>query len=220
MPTNLSYSKMKYVKPEEDKSEFHCPFCSVYAQQIWGILLENATSRGRGMLNMPNWKGALCDHCKQISLWYNGELIYPENPNLPPPNEDLDAEIKKDYNEAANIIEKSPKAAAALLRLAIQRLCEQLGESGENINSDIGELVKKGLPVQIQQALDIVRVVGNESVHPGQIDLNDDKDVAYKLFELVNIIAQTMITQPKEISKLYSSLSKEKLDRIAKRDGK
>ena len=108
-----------------------------------GEILENATSRDRGMLKMPNWKGALCDHCKQISLWYNGELIYPENPNLPPPNEDLDAEIKKDYNEAANIIEKSPKAAAALLRLAIQKLCEQLGESGENINRDIGELVKK-----------------------------------------------------------------------------
>jgi len=210
---------MKYVKPEEDKSAFHCPFCSVYAQQIWGTILENA-SPGSLRIAMQNWKSAYCDHCGQISLWYNGELFYPENPNLPPPNEDLDVEIKKEYNEAANIVEKSPRAAAALLRLAIQKLCKQLGESGENINSDIGELVKKGLPVQIQQALDVVRVMGNESVHPGQIDLNDDKDVAYKLFELVNIIAQTMITQPKEISKLYSSLPKGKSDGIAERDGK
>lgn len=169
---------------------------------------------------MTDWKGALCDHCKQISLWYKGKLIYPENPNLPPPNEDLNIDIKKDYNEASSIVEKSPKAAAALLRLAIQKLCIQLGEEGSNVNEDIGKLVKKGLPVQIQQALDVVRVVGNDSVHPGQINLDDDKDTAYKLFELVNIIAQTMITQPKEIAKMYSSLSKEKLDGITKRDSK
>ena len=208
---------MKYVKPEEDKSAFHCPLCGVYAHQDWGQININYAGVVHGR---PNWKGALCHHCEEVSLWYNGELIYPENPNLPPPNEDLGAGIKNIYNEASNIVEKSPKAAAALLRLAIQKLCKQLGESGENINSDIGELVKKGLHVQIQQALDVVRVVGNESVHPGQIDLNDDKDVAYKLFELVNIIAQTMITQPKEISKLYSSLPMGKLDGIAKRDGK
>jgi len=68
--------------------------------------------------------------------------------------------------------------------------------------------------------LDIVRVIGNESVHPGEINLNDDKDIAYNLFELVNIIAQTMLTQPKETSKLYSSLPKKRLEAISKRDSK
>lgn len=211
---------MKYIKPEKDKSAFHCPFCNVYAQQIWGKILENADTKGRGWLELPEWSGALCDHCKKISLWCKGELIYPENPNLPPPNEDLDADIKRDYHEAAKIVEKSPRAAAALLRLAIQKLCKQLGESGSNINDDIGKLVKKGLPVQIQQALDVVRVVGNESVHPGQIDIDDNKETAYNLFELVNIVAQTMVTQPKEISKLYSSLPKGKLESIEERDSK
>jgi hypothetical protein len=96
-----------------------------------------------------------------------------------------------------------------------------LGESGKNINDDIASLVKKGLPVQIQKALDIVRVVGNESVHPGQIDLNDNQEIANKLFDLINIIAQVMITQPKEISALYENIiPDDKKEAIEKRDNK
>lgn len=159
-----------------------------------------------------------CDHCSKITIWLEDKMLYPSKSSVPIPNDDLNSEIKKDYNEAAEILEKSPKSAAALLRLAIQKLCKQLGESGENINDDIGKLVKKGLPVKIQKSLDIVRVIGNESVHPGQINLDDNKETAYKLFDLINLIANTMITQPKEIDNLYDTLPKEKLDGITKRD--
>ncbi len=211
---------MKYIKPEFEREDFHCPFCGVHTHQIWGDILENASIDGSGWHHMPNFKGALCNKCKEISIWKSGKLIYPDNPNLPLPNEDLSPDIKKEYNESASIVEKSPKAAAALLRLGIQKLCKQLGERGTDLNEDIGKLVKKGLPVQIQQALDVVRVIGNESVHPGQINLDDNKEVAYKLFELINIIAQAMITQPKEILKLYSSLPQKKLESITERDAK
>ena len=106
------------------------------------------------------------------------------------------------------------------MRLSIQKLCKELGEKGKNINDDIGELVKKGLPIKIQQALDYVRVIGNNSVHPGQIDLRDDKETAINLFILINLIAEVMITQPKEVDKLYNSLPQEQKDAIAKRDSK
>jgi hypothetical protein len=42
---------------------------------------------------------------------------------------------------------------------------------------DIGELVKAGLPLEIQQSLDIVRVVGNNQVHPGILDVRDDPEM-------------------------------------------
>jgi hypothetical protein len=115
----------------------------------------------------------------------------------------------------------SPRGAAALLRLAIQKLCKHLGGTGENINSDIANLVKNGLPAKLQQALDSVRVIGNNAVHPGQIDLKDDVDTAHKLFAFINIICDNQITQPKQISEFYEEKIPDNLkDAIAKRDGK
>jgi hypothetical protein len=212
---------MKHIKPMSSKDNFNCPFCNVHTHQVWGNTLEHSSTYGSGWHTIPELKSAMCTRCEKVSIWKGNQLIYPDNINMAPPNEDLEESIKLDYNEAASIVEKSPRSAAALLRLAIEKLCkEQLGEKEKDINECIGNLVKKGLPVQIKEALDVVRVIGNESVHPGEINLNDDKDVAYKLFELVNIIAQDRITQPKEISKLHSSLPKKKLESISKRDSK
>jgi hypothetical protein len=136
------------------------------------------------------------------------------------PNQDLPQDIRDDYYEARDILNRSPRGSAALLRLAIQKLCKELGEKGKNINDDIAELVKKGLPLKIQQALDYVRVAGNSAVHPGQIDLKDDKETAINLFNLINLIADVMITQPKEVDKLFNTLPQGQKDAISKRDNK
>lgn len=79
----------------------------------------------------------------------------------------------------------------------MQKLCAVLGESGKDINADIASLVTKGLSVQIQQALDIVRVIGNEAVHPGHIDLKDDPKTAELLFDLLNLIVEEKISEPR-----------------------
>jgi len=162
---------------------------------------------------------AICSHCKKPSYWMNDQMIYPNVLTAPFPNDDLPVEIKADFEEARQISNLSPKGAAALLRLVIQKICIHLEQPGKDLNTDIGNLVKKGLSPKIQMALDVVRVIGNESVHPGQIDLNDDPAVTAKLFELVNIIADTMISHPKEIEKLYGSLPEGKKAAIEKRDG-
>ena len=114
----------------------------------------------------------------------------------------------------------SARGAAALLRLCIQKLLIHLKVSGDTIDKQIAALVAAGLHPQIQQALDIVRVIGNESVHPGSMDMRDDRSTAAALFELVNRIAYDRITHPNEVARLYSSLPQSKLDGIARRDGK
>jgi len=63
-----------------------------------------------------------------------------------------------------------------------------------------------------------VRVIGNDAVHPGQIDLKDNTDMAEKLFDLVNLITDVMITQPKQVDDLYESLPHSKKEQIIKRD--
>lgn len=79
--------------------------------------------------------------------------------------------------------------------------------------------MKKGLSPQIQKALDVVRVIGNEAVHPGQIDLRDDRRTAETLFGLLNLIAEKTISEPKQIEQLYANLPKEKLEGMKARDG-
>jgi len=105
-----------------------------------------------------------------------------------------------------------------LLRLCIQKLCKELGAGGENINKDIGGLVKNGLDSRIQKALDVVRVTGNNAVHPGTMDLTDDNELVNKLFKLVNLIVEEMITKPKEIDTLYGALPESAKQAIEKRD--
>jgi len=144
--------------------------------------------------------------------------VHPQISHEFEPNEDLSEDIKLDFLEAAKIVQLSPRGAAALLRLCVQKMCVQLGEKGKHINTDIAALVKKGLSVQVQQALDIVRVTGNDAVHPGQIDLRDDRATASQLFNLVNIIAEIMISQPKRIQEMYDQLPEDKLEGIEQRD--
>ena len=144
-------------------------------------------------------------------------MLYPDTGTAPQPNPDLPVPVKEIYLEAAAIASRSPRGAAALLRLAIALLCKELGGRGEKVNDDIGKLVKKGLPERVQQALDIVRVTGNKAVHPGQIDI-DDPDVVARLFELLNVIAEYCISMPNRIGNLYSALPQTALEQIQKRD--
>ena len=95
-----------------------------------------------------------------------------------------------------------------------------MGEEGKNINNDIGSLVSKGLPERIKKALDIVRVVGNNAVHPGVMSEEDTKEYAQKMFKLLNIIVDDRIVQPREIDDLFEGLPEGPKKAIDKRDSK
>jgi hypothetical protein len=158
-----------------------------------------------------------CTHCNENTLWIRDSMLYPDTGLAPWPNPEMPDSVKKLYLEAASIQSKSPRGAGALLRLGLQVLCRELGEKGKNINEDIKDLVAKGLPVIVQQSLDVVRVTGNEAVHPGQID-TDDPDVVASLFELINVVVEYMIAMPKKVSGLYSNLPTSTLAAIKNRD--
>ena len=208
-----------YTPPEVGKSSFHCPdpICRAFAAQHWSerVVAFNVAGKNR---EVPDLRIALCAHCTRLSIWHMGKLLFPAVTGAPPPNGDLRDDIRDDYREAADIANRSPRGAAALLRLAVQKLCGQLNQDGKNLNDDIAALVEKGLPSRIQQALDIVRVVGNNAVHPGQIDLKDDAETASNLFNLINLIADVMLTQPKHVAAAYEALPEGARMAIEERD--
>ena len=153
------------------------------------------------------------------SFWYDKKMIVPAEAPVEPPHPDLPEDCLPEYNEAREIFARSPRAAAALLRLALQKLTPHLGEKGNNINDDIKSLVAKGLPTAVQQALDYCRVVGNNAVHPGEIEINDTPDVAQRLFEMINFIVEDRISRPKEIAALYEKLPESSRSAVEQRDG-
>ena len=169
-------------------------------------------------LEVNNLAASVCARCDQHILWQDKKILYPERGGAPAPNADIPVTIKEDYEEAATIVFKSPRSAAALLRLAIQKLCIHFELSGKDLNTDIGELVARGLKIQIQQALDVVRVVGNNSVHPGQLDLKDDHVTCASLLNLVNMIVDDRITQPRLVEELFNKLPQSSKEQIEQRD--
>ncbi len=209
-----------YVPPEFGVDGFNCPNCTIWAHQNWYFGTTATTSQrgGGGTRSLPSISASVCARCNHFALWRDKQLLYPQTYVTPRPTADMPPDVKDDYEEAQAIFSQSPRGAAALLRLAIQKLVIALGESGDDLNKDIGNLVKKGLPKLIQKSLDIVRVVGNNAVHPGLIDVEDNPEVAGKLFGLVNLIVETMISQPKKVSELYEALPEGAKEQIARRD--
>lgn len=161
-----------------------------------------------------------CHYCEKISIWIYNTLVYPHSSNVEPANPDMPEEVLRDYNEASAILDISPRGAAALARLAIQKLCMHLGQPGKRLDDDIAALVKSGIDVRVQQALDAVRIIGNNAVHPGQIDLRDDRAMAETLFKLLNIIVEKLITEPQRVNEIYDSLPSNALAAVEKRDSK
>lgn len=210
-----------YIAPRIDLNAYTCPHCNTLAQvevSKYHMLGDVSVSPS----GMPSCESYViihrCKCCGKKILWIDDEYIYPDiiaeeaNPDMP-------ESVRRLYEEAGLIYNKSPRAACALLRLAVDQLCRELGEPNENINNNIGFLVKKGLSPNIQKALDTVRVIGNKAVHPGQIAIDvDDVNTAKMLMRLLNMIVERMITEPKELEEVYGLLPKSTREAIERRD--
>lgn len=160
---------------------------------------------------------AVCSYCKKATIWIDEKLVIPRFIRVSPPNEDMPEKVKELYLEASQVIDISVKSAGALLRLALQCLCEELGYKG-NINSSIGEMVKDGVDIRVQKALDTIRVIGNNAVHPGEINVNERREDILQLFSFLNYIVKSLISDKKIIDDLFNSLPDNVLKGIENRD--
>jgi hypothetical protein len=156
---------------------------------------------------------------KSANVLASGVMLYPTKSIAPLANKDLPGDCSADFEEARQILMLSPRGAAALLRLIVQKLCVKFGEPGKNINDDIRSLVQKGkLHSEVQQALDVVRLVGNNAVHPGEIQVEDNVDLVGNLFSLINYIVDEMISRPNQRAALFQQMPTKARDAIARQD--
>ena len=235
--------KKDYKQPEFGEENFYCPHCNVLSQQNWDLTFkthvtleekENPKEIYEIGIKMMNSQRAIkskinklliaeCQNldCKKISIWYQEKMVYPKIVTAPLPNEDMPKDVEKIYQEARLISNDSPRAAAALLRVALEKLTVHLGETKGNLNTRIKNLKQKGLPELVIKSLDIVRINANEGgSHAGQISLTgeDNKKIVSKLFWLVNYIIEETITKPKEIESQFQNLPEDKIKGIENRD--
>jgi Domain of unknown function (DUF4145) len=209
------------IEPAWNAGRFTCPRCGTVAEQQWCLLTAHNQAKG---VNVPldAYRWCVCVACGDPTLWQSERpaIVWPVEGG-PPAHQDMPEEAARLYNEARAVLGASPQAAAALLRVATEAIVDHLlGRSDVMLDRGIEELVSRDLiRTNVKQACDVLRVTGNQMLHPGQIDAADaNAEIAARLFLLVNLIVEQAITEPALVAGLHASLPDTKLSAIETRD--
>jgi hypothetical protein len=196
--------------PAFRREAFECTFCAVFASHSWTNLVTlDALARA---VKSPIWY-AICSDCKLPTYWMEGagdlpaRMLWPARAAGPPPHEGMPDDVRGEYEEARGIVLRSPRGAAALLRLALQRLMSHGGQAGEELVDGHAMLVEKHLDPRIEQALKSLRVIGNDAVPPGELSPKDDRETAEGLFTVLNFLVEEVIEVPRRLDAMYALLS-------------
>lgn len=220
-----------------DQKSFKCPYCGAFAYMEWNnLFVISQDPMGNDFYVRTRVHQATCASCDNNNIWYNhapemdwlppnnfykpkdnNDLtrLYPiqeiANKDIPAANADMPEDVTKLYIEAALIFELSPRSAAALIRLALEKLCTHLGVTKKNIKESIEELATKNIiPLNVAKAADNIRLIGNANVHPGIICDEILEDINSAIFIYINLIVDYAITKPKEIAEINALFPEQK----------
>ena len=143
---------MEQLSPVDDSEKIlfltfaKCPECS-------GLILTVATGK----------RGTLPGFIAEEEF-----LVWPIQSARPLPKEvkKQSPEIAADYQEAALVLNFSPKASAALSRRCLQALLREKGNAHQKSLSDQIAAVIPNLPSHISENVDAIRNIGNFAAHP------------------------------------------------------
>ncbi len=206
--------KTSHVTPELLKSAFSCPHCNTFATQTWGRVDAKVENH---YIRIPDFRVSRCSHCLQFTVWAENVAIFPESSQSPPASPDLPRDIKFDFEEARSLLRSSSRCAAALFRLAFRKMCRALGASGTDLEKDVDYFIQRGVNPKIKLNLEHTRIIGPEAVKPGMIDPRDDTSIAVQISQLINIIVNTLVTQPRFLDELNKRVDEERIGEMKRR---
>jgi hypothetical protein len=180
--------------PAPGRDSYVCPNCHAYAQQHHGRLSSSNYLEG--------WSAARCQRCKGWALFRGDALIWPPALGGPAVHPDAPHIVATIYAEAQAVAPASPRSAAALMRLALEQLVNDLEPGDDSLHDKTGRLRARGLDQLVVDAMDVLRVFGNNGAHIGEIDLADDRGTVDSLFQILNMVVEHVITRRKAVETL------------------
>lgn len=136
-------------------SAYNCPFCGAYAHMTWEKLFAQGNQTG---FKTTQLLISRCSHCTGSACWLgqekndqgsyiSGRMIEPSVRSAPNPHKDMPPDVAQDYQEAADISQQSPRAAAALL--AGTGACRNCGAGqGYQPNRQVNSTIKYDQPLR------------------------------------------------------------------------
>lgn len=152
----------------------------------------------------------VCQHCSGISIWNDWVMIFPGHMAGPNPSSDLPEDLLPDFTEARSVLRASPRSAAAICRIMLEKLLGILKIEGKDLYNKIDTLKRQGIATEVGRSLDLVRIYGNNGAHPGQIQVSDDFETSVILLSLINYLVEKLITLPKSAHALYVNIPEQK----------
>ena len=156
--------------------------------------------------DVQNVSISYCFNCNEMCLWVYDQLVWPRREGCPEPKLHAPPSVRRESEEASQTLEASPRGAAALLRIAIEKLCKELGVSGETLKDDIELFVREDVDARVQKVLDAAQILESNAMRPGQIGLGEDRATAETLSGLVNLICEKMIMEPRHLQEVYTKV--------------
>jgi hypothetical protein len=141
-------------------------------------------------VKMANLHISNCHSCNGFSLWVGRLLAFPTRIDKTP---EL---VEEDVEEATAILNEFPRGATALMRVCIQKLVPLLQDNGKELNRRVSSLVRKGLEMEMQQAMDVLQLLRSDPVHSGQLESHaDNKKTALRFLDSLKEVLERRMSQ-------------------------
>lgn len=124
----------------------------------WQIHAMQCPACGDAILKLQPWNST-----KSFGEWF----VYPRTSARAPVPPEVPSDLASDYSEAAQVLQLSPKASAALSRRCLQGTLRSQGYTQRDLAPAIDAVLKGNtLPPALASNLDAIRNIGNFAAHP------------------------------------------------------